>query len=417
MATKTTNDTRKSRYTEDTSYWVSGKWVPNAQIVTYPTSSYVTTSKTSTVTPFYRNKLLRPRPLPVNAYSINREQRYAILGSWTSYSAKTSITVVRGVIEAPIGAPTGMDSSQIAALDQKTLYKFYGRIKDQKVDLAQVFAERNQTARLIGDTAISIADSIISFRKSGVKAGLAALGIGNVPWHQSKGAKRRGRKQRSGTSSGQQLATRWLELQYGWKPLLDDCFGAAEALAKGNLNLPPPTRVSSNSKVVPYERVTQTKILGLTSIDREKGTHYIKYFCEFLVNGEVSMATSLGLTNPVHLAWELLPYSFVADWFFNIGGWISTWDATLGCSFVSGGKSVVTKGHRTISRDWFILPGSTNGRYGYGIGSSNSETFVRSKLTSFPTVPLPVYKDGTSIEHMWNGIALLQNAFTSFKKP
>lgn len=44
----------------------------------------------------------------------------------------------------------------------------------------------------------------------------------------------------------------------------------------------------------------------------------------------------LGLVNPASLAWELIPWSFVVDWFIPIGPLLSVLTAPAGLIFISG---------------------------------------------------------------------------------
>lgn len=41
------------------------------------------------------------------------------------------------------------------------------------------------------------------------------------------------------------------------------------------------------------------------------------------------MAANLGLSRPLSTAWELVPYSFVVDWFVNVGAWLDAIQPSL----------------------------------------------------------------------------------------
>jgi hypothetical protein len=47
-------------------------------------------------------------------------------------------------------------------------------------------------------------------------------------------------------------------------------------------------------------------------------------------------ANRLGVINPLAIAWELYPFSFVIDWFVPIGSVLTAATATAGLEFVSG---------------------------------------------------------------------------------
>lgn len=53
----------------------------------------------------------------------------------------------------------------------------------------------------------------------------------------------------------------------------------------------------------------------------------------FVENPNLHRATTLGLTNPAAIAWELVPFSFVVDWFIPIGNFLNSWTDFLGLRF------------------------------------------------------------------------------------
>ena len=60
----------------------------------------------------------------------------------------------------------------------------------------------------------------------------------------------------------------------------------------------------------------------------------------YLNNQDYVYLDALGL-QPLPTAWELLPFSFVADWFLNIGTFLEAWTTKEGWSFLAGSQSVV----------------------------------------------------------------------------
>jgi hypothetical protein len=68
-----------------------------------------------------------------------------------------------------------------------------------------------------------------------------------------------------------------------------------------------------------------------------------------VVNPNVALLAAVGLVNPAAVAWALVPYSFVIDWFVDIGGLISQFDGLLGCAIESPYSSFYRRGHGTWS--------------------------------------------------------------------
>jgi hypothetical protein len=51
-----------------------------------------------------------------------------------------------------------------------------------------------------------------------------------------------------------------------------------------------------------------------------------------VTNPNMFLANQLGFLNPALVAWELVPFSFVVDWFVNVGAVISSMTDFMGCT-------------------------------------------------------------------------------------
>jgi len=109
----------------------------------------------------------------------------------------------------------------------------------------------------------------------------------------------------------------WLELQFGWLPLMHDIYGASELLKMKRFSTPilrssvskrgsfDTSHIPSGSYLVPERSTVTSKLRG-----------------KVYATGEPSLIERLGLTDPLSIGWELVPFSFVADWFLPIGSHI-----------------------------------------------------------------------------------------------
>jgi hypothetical protein len=93
----------------------------------------------------------------------------------------------------------------------------------------------------------------------------------------------------------------------------------------------------------------------------------------------------LGLLNPAEVIWELVPFSFVADWFLPIGDYLSALDAPMRFSHVGG-----TIGHRLQTKMTTLATrvNQTNLVWGGFAGHGSLIRVTRAKMNSAPAVSL-----------------------------
>jgi hypothetical protein len=123
----------------------------------------------------------------------------------------------------------------------------------------------------------------------------------------------------------------WLQWRYGWRPLASDIHGLYE-FSKGTLRKP---------QIVSAKRTLKTPYGSSFSHNQHavefEGRHTDSCKLWAKVNDpSLVKAQNMGLVNPVSLAWELVPLSFVVDWFVPVGNYLECLTATSGLGFVSG---------------------------------------------------------------------------------
>ena len=136
-----------------------------------------------------------------------------------------------------------------------------------------------------------------------------------------------------------------------------------------------------------------------------------EYRCRFTVPSAeqlLSMYTSL---NPASIAWEKIPFSFVGDWFYDVGSYLRNLEtAYLYSSTFAGGavtRAMKSRGYYSISGFCTDRTTSTSASGKYAI-----TTHTRSVLTEFPIPRTPSVNLDLSSGRLLNLAALI----TSFTK-
>jgi len=284
-----------------------------------------------------------------------------------------------------------------AGLINKALVKALNRLKDQEIHLGNFLAEGQQVVDLIGGTAKTIAKQVSSWRsRNPNKWGLVKQ------WQRGNLAK----------DLWHCIPNSWLQMQYGWIPLMSDVEGAANHLARLSLTQKPLIFSKGQAKNEEDVEKPVTARSGFASNSAIATWEMKQAVYVHLVYGLNSPAlvqlSQLGLINPAEIVWEITRYSFVVDWFLPLGSWMSSLTANVGYDFVTGTLSRHTKCGYKSSR---VKTTSADAQLVRPPGYSGSTVnFVRTCYTSSP-VPGLYVKSPISLKHALNGISLLLQAF------
>lgn len=291
-------------------------------------------------------------------------------------------------------------------IDSNLSNELLNKVKSESVNLSQVFAERHLTSDLIAGTATKIAKSITAIKHGNLPLALSHLGAAAPSKSLLKKFKA------NSSSLDKKVSQTWLEIQYGWKPLLSDVYNSAQFLAELNSSREIVKTVSVYKTVGDIKSTVQ--YCGLDSgvkvdIDFVSSIKMKRSVTYRITNQAAKDLASAGILNPLELAWELTPYSFVVDWFYPLGNFISTFDATAGCEFISGTSSCKMKSQVLCSAAG--LGSGPAARY-FGSASSSREGIyvARIPLMSFPSPSLPQLKNPLGFDHVTNALALLNLA-------
>jgi hypothetical protein len=209
-----------------------------------------------------------------------------------------------------------------------------------------------------------------------------------------------------------------LEWVYGWKPLAGSIYGAAEnmilASAKSGSGVSGhPIRVSA-SEVSDWRVATfDTAPLG------DPRTQEIEKIFQCRITGFWALTTGglnsvAGYTslNPVSIAWELVPYSFVADWFVDIGGYLRNLESSLLYNSDFTGGYINERSKETIRES--CQGGYTEWSVSVK-GSTVTKEFQRKVLSTSPSPRPPSFNPKLGTERLINAASLLSQMLHSLK--
>jgi hypothetical protein len=129
----------------------------------------------------------------------------------------------------------------------------------------------------------------------------------------------------------------------------------------------------------------------------------------------IAFLATTGFTNPINLGWELIPFSFVLDWFLPVGQYLEALSAWDGLDFKQGYKTTFTKreirGIISFAGQYNSQLGSDRWELDQGAYARDEVLLSRQKLVSFPSPTIPSFKNGISTTHALNGLALLRAVF------
>jgi len=192
----------------------------------------------------------------------------------------------------------------------KAITRALSKLQEGKVQYGASIAEGKKTANMVASLTMDVFRGYKAFR------------------HAHFGAWVKGFVQ------DRKIAERYLEFVYGIQPTLGDIHSGCEILLNG---------IAGNGYT--YDVTASPKVSWKQEYPLFDGAHDALWdgiggcrvsYTVRVKDGGVYTASQLGLTNPLEIAWEIVPFSFLVDWFVPVGQVLSALTASAGLDLVSG---------------------------------------------------------------------------------
>lgn len=210
--------------------------------------------------------------------------------------------------------------------------KVYNKVTELRANVALMLAERRESMEVVIDTMARIAKFYKAIKNRDLRHAAALAGL--------KLSRRRSRRGNANASS-KELSNLYLQFTLGLMPTAMDVYN----LVAGTLR-PLEWNISESMSKNDEQQVMMTGDKGdwnCTVGIRQRCSVHIRATIPDTLAFSANFLDQFGFTNPAALAWELLPLSFVANWFIDMGSFLSQFSAFTGMEITEISETYTAK--------------------------------------------------------------------------
>lgn len=279
-------------------------------------------------------------------------------------------------------------------LEAIVLNKLRSKLRNRSVNLANMLGEYKQATRLFASGAASVAIMTLAALKRDPR--ILYKGYLN-PY----GKLRKGQTGYSALADiPKDVSKAWLGYVYGVKPLMSDMHDAMTELKTRTDRNVFRIKVRASSSIDQLQQGLYNSLLNGPSVKcsvAEYSRKTVFGVAEVKMRSDLLNSTlgAYGFTNPLGVAWELTPYSFVIDWWINVGEVLESLDNAL---YFDGAIWAQLTEKYSYRRTVECLGGA---------GLYTNDTYSRRSPQIVSSIADFRLKTKPSLMHVANGLALL----------
>jgi hypothetical protein len=259
-----------------------------------------------------------------------------------------NVTTPSGYGPYTIGFEEGFSpiTAQLEDTLARAISKYNSQAKGATAALGVSLAERRQamemmTARLTQIYRFTRAVARFKWNDAATELGL------NSSQRRQFDQLKRSDKLRKGTTH---FANNWLEFHFGWSPLIGDIGDAMETLVSP---VPERTFVKASHKFKRTHVFEGSWYGGGVHVAHTAITRVTIGSQVRVSNPNLLLLNRLGVINPLTVIWEIVPWSFVVDWFVNVADFLEQFTEFAGLEEINPYYTYTVK-DSLWGYNWFV---------------------------------------------------------------
>lgn len=299
----------------------------------YSTSGAVTNFKSTPTVPGYRAKgradiqkgdHVRPEAYSAYRYNVSggrffQEWMYPYYPYTRQSLTDGRVTFTVG--KSLLGFKNGWEPNVPQWVINKATANAIANLQGGNLDLGQALAEMPESVKTLSDLVVKVAKAFHAARQGKYRKALKEAGI---------------------TKSD--IGDNWLSFNFGIRPVLSDLFNAQEAIKNALSKKNGTFHRAKGFSETQINYTSGTTIIPPVTAGCEVGILYS------IEDSRIAGLASLGLTNPLSIAWELTRMSFLIDWFMPIGDFLKGLSGFHGVEYLGGYQTTFTRCNGSVKK-------------------------------------------------------------------